>query len=120
MKKYSNSIEITPIREEHTDNIKFLMKDFYLDEPVFKAQKIDIEKLNKSFYEYKKNYFSIVAIDTANNNIVSIAINSIIKPDNAMKQIENAGKQISTTFCIAYHIKEIFNNRRILFFRIIL
>lgn len=92
MKKYSNSIEITPIREEHIDSIKSLMNDFYLDEPVFKAQKIDIEKLNKSFYEYKKNYFSIVAIDTDNKAIASIAINSIIKPDNAMKQVEHAGK----------------------------
>lgn len=91
MKKYSNSIEITPIREEHIDSIKSLMKDFYLDEPVFKAQKIDIEKLNKSFYEYKKNYFSIVAIDTDNKAIASIAINSIIKSDNATKQVEHAG-----------------------------
>lgn len=92
MKKYSNSIEITPVKEEHISNIKSIMKDFYVDEPVFKAQKIDIEKLNEHFYGYNKNYFSIVAIDTNNNAIASIAINSIIKPDNAMKQIEHAGK----------------------------
>lgn len=92
MKKYPENIEIIPVGDEHTGGIKSILKDFYLDEPVFRAQKIDIEKLNKNFYDYNKSYFYIVAIDTNTKAVASIAVNSIIKPDNVMKQIEHAGK----------------------------
>jgi len=91
MNKYSENIEIICAREEHISNIKSTMKDFYLDEPVFKAQKIDVEKLDKSFYEYKKGDFTLVAIDKNNKAVASLAINSITKPDNALKQKIHAG-----------------------------
>jgi len=91
MNKYPENIEIVHAREEHIDNIKSTMKDFYLDEPVFKAQKIDVEKLSKSFYEHKEGDFTIVAIDKNNKAVASLAINSITKPDNAMKQKIHAG-----------------------------
>ncbi|KAF0751019.1 Uncharacterized protein FWK35_00025700, partial [Aphis craccivora] len=86
MNKYSENIEIICAREEHIPNIKSTMKDFYSDEPVFKAQKIDVEKLDKSFYEYKEGDFTLVAIDKKNKAVASLAINSITKPDNALKQ----------------------------------
>lgn len=90
MKKCPKNIEICIAREEHMNDIKSIKKDFYLDEPVFKTQKIDVEKLDKCFYEHKEGDFTVVAKDTNNGSIVSIAINSIIKPDNAMKQKEFA------------------------------
>lgn len=92
MRKDQKNIEIVSATSEHMENIKTTMKDFYLDEPVFKAQKIDVEKLNKSFYEHKTSDITIVAIDKNNKAVASVAINSIIKPDNAMKQKNNAGK----------------------------
>lgn len=92
MKKYPKNIVIVPAGEEHIKNIKTTMKDFYLDEPVFKAQKIDVEKLSNSFYDIKKHDFTLVAVDTNNGAVASLAINSIIKPDNAIKQKINAGK----------------------------
>lgn len=92
MRKDLKNIEIVPATDEHLENIKTIMKDFYLDEPVFKAQKIDVEKLNKSFYEPKTSVMTIVAIDKNNKAVASIAINSIIKPDNAMSQKNYAGK----------------------------
>jgi len=92
MNKYPESIEIICAREEHIPNIKSTMKDFYLDEPVFKAQKIDVEKLNKCFYEPKEGDITLVAIDKNNKAVASLAINSITKPDNALKQKIHAGK----------------------------
>lgn len=72
------------------------MKDLYVDEPVFKTQKIDCEKLDKIFYEsYRKcikNNMIIVAIDKNKGIVASLAINSIIRPDNPNKQKNNAGK----------------------------
>lgn len=94
MKEKSN-IEIVLAREEHINNMKSTMKDFYLDEPVFKVQKIDVEKLGERFYKFDKEDFTVVAIDTNNGAVAALAINSIIKPNNAMKQKENAGKYIS-------------------------
>jgi len=91
MNKYPENIEIICAREEHKPNIKSTMKDFYLDEPVFKAQKIDVEKLDNRFYGYKEEDFTIVAIDKNNKAVASLAINSITKPDNALKQKINAG-----------------------------
>lgn len=85
------NIEIVPAKEQHIDNIKCTMKDFYLDEPVFKAQKINIEKLDESFYKQKTSDFTLVAIDKQNGAVASLAINSITKPDNALKQLKNAG-----------------------------
>lgn len=91
MAKDQKNIEIVLAREEHKDNIKSTLKDFYLDEPVFKAQKIDVDKLDKQFYELKKEDFTVVAIDKDNGVVASFAINSIIKPHNAMRQKEYAG-----------------------------
>lgn len=92
MKKDPKNIVIVPAEEQHVENIKSTMKDFYLDEPVFKAQKIDVDKLSNSFYDRKKDDFTLVAVDTNNGAVASLAINSIIKPDNATKQKNNAGK----------------------------
>lgn len=93
--KNLKNIEIIPARKEHFENIKSTMKDFYLDEPVFKAQKIDSSTLDKSFYECNKRHIegnmTIVAIDSKNGAVASLAINSIIKPDNVIKQKINAG-----------------------------
>jgi len=92
MNKYPKSIGIVRATEEHKSNIKSTMKDFYSDEPVFKAQKIDVDKLDKSFYEPKEGDFTLVAIDKSNNKAVaSLAMNSIIKPDNALEQRTHAG-----------------------------
>lgn len=91
MNKYPENIEIVCAREEHIDNINLTMKDFYLDEPVFKAQKIDVESLDKSFYGQKECDFTILAIDKNNKAVASVAINSITKPDNALKQNIHAG-----------------------------
>jgi len=91
MAKDPKNIEIISATEEHSDSIKSTLKDFYLDEPVFKVQKINVEKLDKKFYELKKGDFTIVAIDKDNGLVASLAINSIIKPDNAIKQKEYAG-----------------------------
>lgn len=91
MKECPKNIEIFPAKEEHMNNIKSIMKDFYLDEPVFKVQKIDVGKLDKCFYEPKEGDFTIVARDMNNGAIVSFAINSIVKPDNATKQKKFAG-----------------------------
>jgi len=91
MNKYPENIEIVRATEEHKSNIKSTMEDFYLDEPVFRAQKIDVEKLNKCFYEPKEGDFTLVANDKNNKAVASLAINSITKPDNALKQKIHAG-----------------------------
>jgi len=91
MNKYPENIEIVCAREEHIPNIKSTMKDFYLDEPVFKAQKIDVEKLNECFYESKEGEITFVAIDKNNKAVASLAINSITKPENALKLKIHAG-----------------------------
>lgn len=91
MMEVPKNIEIVPAKEEHIDNIKSTLKDFYLDEPVFKAQKIDVEKLDERFYTYKKTDITILAIDKHNGTVASLAINSITKPDNALRQLKNAG-----------------------------
>jgi len=91
MNKYPENIAIVRARKEHIPNIKSTMKDFYLDEPVFKAQKIDVDKLNKCFYEPKEDDMTIVAINKNNNDVASLAVNSITEPDNALKQKIHAG-----------------------------
>lgn len=87
----AKNIEIVLAGEEHKDNIRSTLRDFYSDESVFKAQKIDVNKLNKKFYDVKKGDVTIVAIDKDNGMVASLAINSIIKPDNAIRQKEYAG-----------------------------
>lgn len=90
MMEVPKNIEIVHAKEEHVDNIKSTLKDFYLDEPIFKAQKIDVEKLDESFYTYKKTDYTILAIDKCNGAVASLAINSITKPDNVLRQRKNA------------------------------
>jgi len=92
MNNYPENIEIVRARREHTSRIKSTMKDFYSDEPVFKAQKINIKKLNNDFYLPRKTDYTLVAIDKDNNDAVaSLAINSITKPRNVMRQRKFAG-----------------------------
>jgi len=91
MSKYLKNIEIVTAKDEHIENIKSTMRDFYKDEPVFKAQKINVEILDESFYKCKKSDFILVAIDKNNGAVASVAINSIVKPDNAFCQKKHAG-----------------------------
>ncbi|XP_022179917.1 uncharacterized protein LOC111040347 isoform X2 [Myzus persicae] len=86
MDNYPENIEIVSARKEHTSNIKSTMKDFYSDEPVFKTQKIDIEKLSNDFFSPRESDYTLVAIDKNNNSVASLAINSITKPDNVLRQ----------------------------------
>ncbi|XP_050427555.1 arylalkylamine N-acetyltransferase-like 2 [Adelges cooleyi] len=87
------NIEIMPAKNEHIKGIKILMKEFYQDEPVFNAQKIDVETLDESFFDYDKfikNDMTFVAIDTSNNTVASLATNEIIKSDYSVVHREEA------------------------------
>lgn len=92
MNKDLTNIEIVPARDEHMEGIKTTLKDFYLDEPIFKAQRIDVEKLNESFYGYRTDDVPIVAIDKNNGAVAAVIINSIIKSDGVIRLNNNAGK----------------------------
>lgn len=110
MNKSLKNIEIVLARDEHIDGIKSTMKDFYLDEPVFKAQKIDVEKLNDSFFDLKKNKLTLVAVDKNNGAVVSVVTNGIVKSDNAARQKINAGEYISRSlyFFKTHNVKNFF------------